>query len=632
MAFKLPMDGFKKVSEDKHKTILRHESGHEITIAHSPLSPKLREQLKKLPLMVDEQRSKFADGGKISGGNGSPSIDPKAAKEIQDGAMQSGWQPEQWKKNLKAGLGFAEGGTVPAEAPAPEQPSPTPSAVDQSLGSIIGHAVRTAVGDTAGAVKSVAAPVVQGAKDFGNALIGADAQAAEKVPVTAQPQVDPAFAQAQASLEQAAAPTTPTAEAQQAAQAPEVLTSNDPNEPGVTLPGIPTGDQPSLEEGYKNQVMGEQHQAQALAAQGERDAAQFQQAAGQEANLLDKFQEHIAQMNEEINNFMTDIKDEHINPHQLWDSKSGFDKARIGIGFLLSGMGAGLTGGPNLAVEMLNKDIDRDIDAQKANIGKSENLLSAMFKQYGNMRDAVDMTRILKNAQTQDMIRASAAKAQNPLAKAAAEKAIGDLQAKIAPVIYQKNMRQTLQGINNNGKTTGSLSHVDPATFLNLVPEGQRKEVSGEIERAQNTRNMGVSIMDAFDKASHALSGAGRLGAVIQEPGELNRLSGLLNTTITDLTGTARQAEFDSAKHNFMPQASDTPSKRASKRQALQEYLQAKKSAPLAKSYGIDLDKFASTNASPEARLTPQQQSFAAWAKANPGPKADMVLKKLGLK
>ncbi len=44
----LDLSRFKRVSTDKKSTKLRHARGHEITIAHSALTPKMREQIAKL--------------------------------------------------------------------------------------------------------------------------------------------------------------------------------------------------------------------------------------------------------------------------------------------------------------------------------------------------------------------------------------------------------------------------------------------------------------------------------------------------------------------------------------------------------------------------------------------------------
>jgi hypothetical protein len=56
--FPLDLSKFKKVSGDDKLSVLRHADGHELKIAHSKLSPALKEQLNKLPTV-----EKFSDGG-----------------------------------------------------------------------------------------------------------------------------------------------------------------------------------------------------------------------------------------------------------------------------------------------------------------------------------------------------------------------------------------------------------------------------------------------------------------------------------------------------------------------------------------------------------------------------------------
>ena len=51
----------------------------------------------------------MADGGAV---DDIPEPDPKAAAQVQKGATESGWQPGQWAKNIKEGLGMAHGGMM----------------------------------------------------------------------------------------------------------------------------------------------------------------------------------------------------------------------------------------------------------------------------------------------------------------------------------------------------------------------------------------------------------------------------------------------------------------------------------------------------------------------------------------
>ncbi len=161
---KFPMDlsKFQKISSTDRKTTLKHKDGHFMVIAHGKIDPELRKGLEALPfakggrisdreikkqrqerddnpgephgtlenyspegkktpigIMQREEalknlRSKkkpelYAQGGGV---DDVPEPDPKKAKEMEAGATQSGWQPEQWGKNLKEGLGLSAGGKV----------------------------------------------------------------------------------------------------------------------------------------------------------------------------------------------------------------------------------------------------------------------------------------------------------------------------------------------------------------------------------------------------------------------------------------------------------------------------------------------------------------------------------------
>lgn len=728
------MDGFKKVSEDKHKTVLKHESGHEITIAHAPLSDKMRKQLKSLPIDKEAKAANaspitqnfkgneskdasisqalapdsavLAKGGKVHK-NSNPKLEeskktpPKSKLEAEESnsampspeataMMASGGQAQQKPAPNTSLLTpyqpMADGGTAqpaPSGTPTPKPNSkpddtstyqvgepgsigaqitkkaqnlvnfadggdvapdsaPQPSAAEH-LGSIIGHAVRTAVG----AAKDAGSAAAQGASDFVKGAADSAPQAAAPTP----PPVDPQLAQASQDLGAMQQPTAPDASAQQttpdqspasAGQAPQQADPSrvpqQTDNPG--LPGVADQDQPTLGGGYQDQLKGIDQQAAAQGAAGNAQAAIATQGAANEANALKTFQDHTQALDDERNKFVSDIQNGHITPKSIWSgSPTTLGKITTGIGLLLGGMGGGIAHTGNPVLKMLTDNIERDMEAQKQNLEKNQGLLAANMRQFGNLNDATNATRIMMHDALGYKLQAAADKAQSPMAKAAALQAKGALKDATAPMAYQLNMRRTLQGIGQGSAgpdgtpSASNLSSVDPAAFVrSIVPEGQQKPVADEIERAQNTFHMSNPIMQNFDKAANAMSGIGHITSMIKTPREMNALSGLLNTTVTDLTGTARQAEFDNIHDNFLPKPTDTPNDIAIKRQALQQYLQAKSSAPLAKANGIDLTKFRSTNNTPEAKLTPQQQSFATWAKANPGnPKAQMVLKKLGL-
>lgn len=109
-----------------------------------------------------------------------------------------------------------------------------------------------------------------------------------------------------------------------------------------------------------------------------------------------------------------------IDPNHLWSSSSTASKISAGIGILLGGIGQGLIGGPNQALQVIDKAIDRDIDSQKANLGKQEGLLHTYLQEGHDYQTARQLAKadLLDNASSQ--LKAAAMKYSGPKAQAAA--------------------------------------------------------------------------------------------------------------------------------------------------------------------------------------------------------------------
>lgn len=130
------------------------------------------------------------------------------------------------------------------------------------------------------------------------------------------------------------------------------------------------------------QAKAAQEQARAVEEQERTRQAQEQAFAGV-----------VAQRNAKLDQDFAAIMAAKVDPRASWERRDGMGKATAVIGLLLSGMGAGLTRGTNMAMKVLDDEIDRDIDAQKANIAKGANLLSHYMAQTQNLQSAQALTR-----------------------------------------------------------------------------------------------------------------------------------------------------------------------------------------------------------------------------------------------
>lgn len=76
--------------------------------------------------------------------------------------------------------------------------------------------------------------------------------------------------------------------------------------------------------------------------------------------------------------FADDMQRGHIKPEtmqELYGKKDTLGKVGTLFGLLVSGMGSGLSGQPNAVLQMMNQEIERDLDAQKASNQNAQNWL-----------------------------------------------------------------------------------------------------------------------------------------------------------------------------------------------------------------------------------------------------------------
>ena len=88
---------------------------------------------------------------------------------------------------------------------------------------------------------------------------------------------------------------------------------------------------------------------------------------------------------EDIKQANADLQKGEIDPNHYFGNLSTAGKFGTVAGLILGGIGAGLSGGKNVALETLNGLITRDIEAQKANINSKTSLLGAYYNQYRNI-------------------------------------------------------------------------------------------------------------------------------------------------------------------------------------------------------------------------------------------------------
>lgn len=162
-------------------------------------------------------------------------------------------------------------------------------------------------------------------------------------------------------------------------------------------------------EGIQKGVEASQMQAR---LEGERAKSMAELDAQAEREARDKlvsdrqaFQEYQARrekLAEEVNRAKVD-------PDRRWRDSSVGAKAGASIAMILGGIGAGLTHGPNTANEMLERIIDRDVEAQKdaihqkrAGLSDMDNVYGMFLRQGNSERDALEKARLVSRQRILD--------------------------------------------------------------------------------------------------------------------------------------------------------------------------------------------------------------------------------------
>ena len=135
-----------------------------------------------------------------------------------------------------------------------------------------------------------------------------------------------------------------------------------------------------------------------------------------------------------------------VDPNRLLASRSTSDEVKWGLAAFFGGIGAALTGGPNMAVEALNRAIDQDIDAQKNAIANAKDTVNMRTNTVAQMRQKItDFDQATMAAKQVHLERAKRAVEQlateygGPEAKARAMALNAGLDAKLAELKEQQD-------------------------------------------------------------------------------------------------------------------------------------------------------------------------------------------------
>lgn len=528
---------FKVSKETDDHYLITHKDGHFLKIAKKNLSPQTHETIKKL-----------ACGGQVN-----PKLEQSKVQTMADGG-----EVEDPTANIDTGPAYS-GALAELQAETPNQEQPTMNSLPGRGSASKGFELPSWM-----TARPTDAPPLDPAK-FASVD---EQQAAQKAGITPAPQsnvaVHPAVQHGNQNVSlpvKNESPAVPSAMAQVQ---------------GQQMMGYGQAFNEQLA-GMKGMANVQSKQAAQQASAYEKQASDFSMMQNNLQTNLDRIQKHIEDTTNEINNGK-------IDPNRMWHNKSTGAKVGSIIGMLLSGVGSGLSGQRNMAMDVLNKQIDNDIDAQKANLGQKKTALEGFMHEYGNVKDASAALRLNYLAAVDAQMGKIAAQNGGAMAQQQYLMNSGKLKQEMMQTIGPLAMSQAAFNQMKNG------SQGNPEMMIRMskyqgASEKETDKMYDELKGLSAMQKGGQKALEAFDKVNQmALAGAFKPGA----------RDAAIDPVVAQLSKdtAGRFTEQDAQMlHKLFPAKLDSGDTRQYKRQKLLELIQEKMNSPLLDAYGIPKPK-----------------------------------------
>ncbi len=269
--------------------------------------------------------------------------------------------------------------------------------------------------------------------------------------------------------------------------------------------------------------------AEAQDVEGKKKAAVYDAGVQWEKDRAQRFEQQQAALSEAGARLQQAVVDGKIDPNKYWNDRGTGGRVMAGIGLLLGGVGSGLAGGPNLALKVIQDNIQRDVESQYKNQLNAQKGAELNLQSQQQMRADYYADIAMHGHIVLGQIQSAAALAQGPVAKAQAAYAIAAGQQMI-----EAAKRQSADLNSRNWATAQTADRLNKWNYENS--QAAAASGAGGIDKPLTDR---VSLMTSY---------SGSLGKILDEMDERvggttpNRLSYVAQKGSEVVGGGNRQA------------------------------------------------------------------------------------------
>jgi hypothetical protein len=277
-----------------------------------------------------------------------------------------------------------------------------------------------------------------------------------------------------------------------------------------------------------------------------KEAQVYQTAATDIQNLAAKASSEKQRLQKMMDQVNQSIMNNEIDPGRYMANMGTVGKISTTLGLILGGIGAGMTGGPNLAYKALESAIDRDVESQKLDLNKKNNLLTAYYKMYGDVEQAEAATKAqimslvqLKANQLAAQSKSAQASEQNKLFQAQLESKKEQYQNQQAQLAADRQLSQMTQAPTAERPSDEQIySYIDRRNLPDKA-KADTKDAYTDYQAAMQ----GISDFKEIMSDQHVLSQLSAYKNPIQRLELLNTYKVALAPIVKAVTGETRMSD-----------------------------------------------------------------------------------------
>ena len=255
---------------------------------------------------------------------------------------------------------------------------------------------------------------------------------------------------------------------------PPVQTSTPPENP-IVLPGA----DPAIAAGAKQEMAGIDAGAKAQGDLGTAEAAAAQQRLDAAASLKQNYDARMAAHAQRVQQMQDNILAHPIDPAGWWQSIGAGGRVMGTIGQILGGIAQGFGAKSNPAQDIMDREINNDLAAQKENLGTRKTILGSYLEQGHDMTSAYQLAK----ADLMDRTAAQIQKAAGTLAGPAAQAKALQLKGSVAQQTAQMRSEAESRSLANYA-TRATLPGQLEMNKLGVAQARQTMDLTGRLMNA----------------------------------------------------------------------------------------------------------------------------------------------------